>query len=365
MTKKSRISWKIPGMAGLSFLFAAIFLALPAAATEYGVTNLVADVPGLANFTDANLRNPWGITQGPTSPFWVSDNLTGVATLYNGAGQPFPAANPLVVTIPGGGPTGAVFNSTADFAGNRFLFATADGTIAGWSSGTTATLVQTVAGAAYTGLALGNSGGGSFLYAANFAAGRIDVFDGNFGPTLSGSFLDPNLPAGYSPFNVQNIGGSLLVTYRPANVGAGLGIVDVFDLNGNLIRRLITGGALNAPWGLALASAQFGEFSNDLLVANFGDGRINAFNPMTGDFLGTLLDGNGSPIAIDGLRGLIFGNGGVNGGDPDTLFFTAGLGGGQHGLLGSVAPVPAPSTMLLFGSGLGGLLAFYRMRRKA
>lgn len=366
MTTRSSISWKILGLAGLSFLFATLFLVLPVVATEYTVTNLVADVAGSANFTDPNLRTPWGITYGPTSPFWVSDFSARVATLYNGSGQPVP----LVVTIPSlgsfGGPTGAVFNSTADFAGNSFLFATSAGTISGWSpaSLTTAIIEASTPGAAYTGLALGNNGAGNFLYAANFAAARIDIFDGTFGLTaLPGSFTDPNLPAGYTPFNVQNIGGRLLVTYRTANIGPGLGIVDVFDLNGNFIRRLITGGALNGPWGLAQAPAQFGQFSNDLLVANHGDGRINAFDPGTGTFLGALTDQNGNPIAIDGLRGLIFGNG-ANGGDSDTLFFTAGPDAGVHGLLGSVAAVPAPSTMLLFGSGLGGLLTFLRMRRK-
>ena len=207
-------------------------------------------------------------------------------------------------------------------------------------------------GAVYKGLALGNNGSGNFLYAANFSSGTIDVFDSNFSPTsLSGSFTDPNLPAGYAPFNIQNLGGSLYVTYAMQNGASGLGqgYVNIFDLNGNFLRRLISQGPLNSPWGLALAPAKFGTYSNALLVANVGDGYINAFDPVTGNLLGTLTDRKGNPIIIEGLRGLIFGNGG-NGGDPNKLYFTAGLGGAQHGLFGSLAPalpVTVPYLLLL------------------
>ena len=319
------------------------------------------------SFTDPNLVNPWGISSSAASPFWVANNGTGVSTLYNGAGQPFPVASPLVVTIPppSGGtgpatPTGQVFNGTSAFNGDLFIFATEDGTIAGWRGalGTTAELLvdNSAAGAVYKGLALGIVAGHSYLYAANFRNGTIDVFRGDAGaPFLPGNFIDPNLPAGYAPFNIQNLGGSLYVTYALQDAakhddvpGPGHGYVNVFDLNGNLQRRLISQGPLNSPWGLALAPAKFGAFSNDLLVGNFGDGTINAFDPLTGNLLGTVKDSRGNPIVIDGLWSLIFGNGG-NGGEPNRLYFTAGPGGELHGLFGSLAPATlVPFLLLLF-----------------
>jgi uncharacterized protein (TIGR03118 family) len=368
---------------------AVILLALApvAAATDYAVTNLVSDIPGLAAYTDPNLVNPWGFTASPTSPFWVANNGTGVATLYNGSGQP----QPLVITVPpaaGGAspssPTGVAFNSGTGFevqpgSPARFLFATEDGTISGWSSVSITSAVRLVdnsaGGADYKGVAIGSGASGTFLYAANFAAGTIDVFNSVFAPTaLAGGFTDPILPSGYAPFNIQSMGGNLLVTYalqdanRDVVAGAGNGFVDVFDTAGNFVRRLIGDGALNSPWGLALAPADFGEFGNDLLVGNFGDGRVNAFDPLTGDYQGTLLDSMGLPITIDGLRGLNFGNGG-NGGDTSTLYFAAGIAGGglgvgAHGLFGSIAPVPVPSTLLLMGSGLSGLLVAARRRQR-
>jgi uncharacterized protein (TIGR03118 family) len=362
------------GAASLVILGAVLFLALPAAAAGYVQTNLVSDLPGIAAVTDLDLVNPWGIASSATSPFWVSDNGKGLATLYNGAG----VKQGLVVTVPPkaggtppGAPTGVVFNpNTTDFLinGNHaiFIFATEDGTISGWNAGTTAILkVDNSPTAVYKGLAMGNNGSGNFLYAANFNAGTIDVFDSTFAPaTLAGSFTDPNLPAGYAPFNIRDLGGSLYVTYALANGnhGPGLGIVDVFDFNGNLVRRLTSGGGLDSPWGLALAPGNFGEFSNDLLVGNFGDGTINAFDPTSGNFLGKLTDKMGNPIAIDGLWGLIFGNG-ANGGDLDTLYFTAGIDGETHGLFGSLA-VPVPSAFILLGSGLAGLLTFSRVRKR-
>jgi uncharacterized protein (TIGR03118 family) len=362
-----RFSVKICTLACLVFFLALSLLVFPVLAAGYVQSNLVSDgsvgsVP--ANFSDQYLVNPWGIAYSATSPFWVANNGTGVATQYRSDGTP----QSLVVTIspPPGGPgpakpTGQVFNGSADFNGNRFIFATGDGTIAAWASGTATTLQvdNSVSGAVYTGLALGNNGLGNFLYAANFHSGAIDVFDSAFGPvTVSGGFTDPNLPAGYAPFNVQNLGGKLFVTYAGQNgVGPG-GLVDIFDANGNLQRRLVTQGSLNSPWGMALAPSQFGEFSNDLLLGNFGDGRINAFDPLLGTFLGTLMDSNGNPIVINGLRGLIFGNGG-NGGDVNTLYFTAGQ---DHGLFGSLAPVPLPPTVLLLGSGLLGLVGWRRFR---
>ena len=351
-------------------LVATVWLASPCAAqNNYIQHNLVSDIPGLANHTDPNLANPWGIASGATSPFWVSDNHTGVSTLYNSTGNPLA----LVVTIPPapgsppgtlGSPTGVVFNSTADFqigaSAARFIFATEDGTIAGWNAGagTSAVTEATTADAVYKGIAIGNNGISNFLYAANFHSGAIDVFNNTFAPTtLAGSFTDPNLPAGYAPFNIQNINGSLLVTYALQDAdkeddvpGAGHGFVDRFDLNGNLLQRLITDGVLNSPWGLAIGPSAFGAFSNDLLVGNFGDGRINAFDPANGTFLGTLEDPNGNPITIEGLWGLRVGNGG-NGGDPNTLYFAAGIPGGgeieDHGLFGSIT-VPEPGATFSF-----------------
>ena len=339
------------------------------AVTLYQQHNLVSDISGFADYLDSNLVNPWGIASSSTSPFWISDNHTGVSTLYNGSGQP----SALVVTIPSGGtspasPTGLVFNGGSDFSSARFIFAAENGTISGWASGTTASLQvdNSGSGAVYKGLAIGNKGSGNFLYAANFSAGTIEVYDTNYNQAfLAGSFTDPNLPAGYAPFNIQNIGGKLYVTYALQNatnqdavLGPGNGIVDVYDTNGNLVQRLVSFGQLNAPWGMTLAPAMFGDFSNDLLIGNFGDGAINAFNPLTGNFVGQMLDGMGDPLTIEGLWGLIFGNGG-NGGDAYTLYFTAGISGGgnveDHGLFGSLQPVPEPSTFLLLGIGLAGV----------
>jgi uncharacterized protein (TIGR03118 family) len=362
MAKKLRLSSKFFSLISMIILSAILLSVVPAAA-EYAVTNLVSDVSGLANFTDSQLINPWGITYSPTSPFWVSNNGSGLVTLYDGAG----VKQGSVVTIPGGTPTGAVFNGTSGFNSDLFLFATAGGTITGWRSalGTTSEIAVDNSGAVYTGLALGNN----LLFAANFAAGTIDVFSNTFALiTGSGSFTDPNLPVGYAPFNVQNLNGNLFVTYALVNSGsvvpgAGNGIVDVFDTSGNLLSRLISnGGALNAPWGLALAPGEFGQFGNALLVANSGDGKINAFDATTGVFLGTLTDADGNPITIDGLKGLIFGNGG-NGGNIDTLFFTAGPYGEQRSLFGSVAPVPPPPSVWLLGSGLLSLLGWKRIKK--
>lgn len=389
MPKKSSIRSK--GVTLVVVLFLSMVLALSAseAATPYVQTNLVTDNQAFnpAAFTDPNLVNPWGISSSSTSPFWVSNNVTGVSTLYNGAGQPFPVGSPLVVTIPPPAsgtppskPTGQVFNGGSSFELSpafpaRFLFATEDGTISGWNPAANATnailKVDNSGSAVYKGLAIGNNGSGDFLYAANFSGAKIDVFNDTFAPaSLAGSFTDPALPSGYAPFNIQNLGGKLFVTYALIDTstgdevpGPGLGLVDTFDLNGNLLGRLISGGALNAPWGLALTPADFGEFSNALLVGNFGDGLINAFDPATGNQLGTLKDSLGNPIAINGLWGLIFGNGG-NGGDPNTLYFTAGPDGETHGLFGSLAPVPLPGTFLFLGSGLLGLLASSRWRVK-
>jgi len=357
---------------GLTVL--AVSFITPPAVAGYNQINLVTD--DQANLTgsgyapaakvDPNLVNPWGISQSSTSPFWVSDNGTGLSTLYNSSGTP----QALVVTVPGGNPTGQVFNGGSNFQVGpgqpaRFIFATEAGIISGWNPGANPTnaikeVDNSASGAIYKGLAIDDPTAGTKLYAADFGNGKIDAFDGSFQPvSLSGSFTDPNLPAGYAPFNIQNLGGELFVAYAmkdPMNpvdekAGSGLGIIDIFDTEGNLSSRLVTGGELNAPWGLALAPADFGEFSNDLLVGNFGDGKINAFDPLNGKFLGTLSDVKGSPIVIDGLWGLTFGNGG-NGGNTDKLYFAAGINDEAHGLFGSLSAVPEPATLSMIILGL-------------
>jgi uncharacterized protein (TIGR03118 family) len=325
--------------------------ALADSQTLYQQDNLASNIEGVAPVTDPALRNPWGISFSATSPWWVSDTATGLSTLYSGDvnGVPFMKSS-LEVTIPSAGtppgsPTGQVFNGTSDFmvAGGpaRFIFATLDGTISGWNSGSAASIAVTNPGAVYTGLAIGSNDQGNFLYAANVGGGTIDIFDGSFNPvTLGGSFTDPDLPDGYAPFNIQNLNGELYVTYENSNDPAHGGAVDVFDTSGNFNRRIAAGDPLNAPWGLALAPSTFGSFGGALLVGNFGagDGRTSAFDPNTGDFLGQLTGADGSPIAIDGLWGLIFGNGG-SGGDPNVLYFAAGINGQQDGLFGRISVI--------------------------
>jgi uncharacterized protein (TIGR03118 family) len=367
------------GLVAISFLAISLLIAPQGQAqTGYVQTNLVSDMTGVAANTDPNLQNAWGIATSATSPFWVSDNGTGLSTLYDSSGTP----QSLVVTVPaagsasGGTPTGVVFNGSTDFqistgTAAHFIFATEDGTISGWASGTQATVKVDNAptSAVYKGLAIGNNGSGNFLYAANFHSSAIDVFNGTYtATTLAGSFTDPNLPAGYAPFNIQNLGGTLYVTYALRDMaghddvaGPGNGFVDTFDLNGNFLNRLVSNGVLNSPWGLAIAPGGFGTFANDLLVGNFGDGRINVFNPTTGAFLGTLKDPSGNPITIDGLWGLRVGNGG-SGGDPNTVYFSAGPNDEANGLFGSLAFVPEPDTVALFA--LGGASLIWLRRKK-
>ena len=319
-------------------------------------TNLVSDQPGVALITDPDLVNAWGIAFGPTTPFWVADNVSGKSTLYRGdvtaATPPVPFTKlGLIVTIPGGSPTGMVWNgSTTDFllpspTGPRaatFLFASQTGAITGWN-GTIQTAVPPSAHVVYTGLAIGQAGGANYLYAADFENRRIDVYDKNFHiATLAGSFEDSNIPNSYSIFNVQNLGGKLYVTYAQQNhnepdeeTDRGSGFVDVFDTSGNLLQRLIMGNHLNAPWGLALAPANFGAFSNALLVGNFGDGQIHAYDPTTGRYIGEMKDESGKPVVIDGLWGIAFGNG-TAAGDRNALYFAAGPDDETHGLFGSL-----------------------------
>jgi len=333
-----------------------LFLSAPVFAQHYQQTNLVSDIPGLAAVHDPNLVNPWGLSRSGGSPWWVADNGTGLSTLYNGLGQPFPLASPLVVTIPvpPGGvppstPTGTVFVGGLGFAGGAaFAFVTEDGTLSAWSGGTAAVLKKNNAGSAiYKGLAVGEINGANFLYAANFFAGTIDIFDKDYVPVnlAPGAFSDPKIPKGFAPFNVQNIGGKIFVAFAKQDedkkdevAGAGLGFVDEFDSSGNLLLRLKSGHWMNAPWGLVLASPNFGKLSNRLLVGQFGSGEIASFDPVNGNFHGLLRGLHGQPLAIEGLWALSFGNGG-NAGSVDTLFFTAGIDDEEHGLFGTITPV--------------------------
>jgi uncharacterized protein (TIGR03118 family) len=333
-------------------------------------TNLVSDVSGLAANTDPNLQNPWGIAFSATSPFWVSDAGSNLSTLYNGAGVP----NSTAVSVPGG-PTGQVNNSAG--AGNflvgtslsNFIFDTLGGSIYGnvGLSPTSATLEATVPGASFTGLAIDNNGSGNFLYAANNAgAGGIDVFNSNWGATtLSGSFTDPNLPTGYVPFNIQNINGSLYVEYEnPASERTlGSGVVSVFDANGNFITELIgAGGQLDAPWGVVIAPAGFMGFAGDLLVGNFGNGEINAFNPTTGAFIGTLTDSSGNPIVNQNLWALAVRTGGAF--NTSAVYFDAGINHQADGLFGELTSTPEPGSLITGAFGCAALILFMAMRRK-
>jgi uncharacterized protein (TIGR03118 family) len=341
-------------------LFASLGLlvvaALPAAANNvnaqnlYSVHNLQSDVPGAAANLDPDLVNGWGITRSATSPWWVSAEGTDKSTLYNGNTG---LKQALVVTVDGG-PTGTVFNGSSDFkvdAGtgllpSRFLFATEEGEIYGWNGvGTVSIEAAETDDAIYLGLAIGSSGGANYLYAANFPAGTVDVFDKDFAlTTLSGDFTDPGLPAGYAPFGIQNIGGEIFVAYAKQNedgdeevAGEGLGYVSAFGTDGSFRGRVASAGELNAPWGLTLAPANFGKFSGDLLVGNFGDGRIHAFAVGENGWeeRGVLKDTFHRPIEIDGLWGIGFGNG-ANAGPTNTLFFAAGPDDETHGLFGSI-----------------------------
>jgi uncharacterized protein (TIGR03118 family) len=328
------------------------------AVNPFQSSNLVSDIAnppgGAPAIVDPLLKNPWGISFSSMSPFWVANQGTGTSTLYAGTNADDFMKRPLEVSVPPA-PTGTVFNSTTDFAlsnGNPaiFLFAGLDGSISGWNTGTQAESKITVMGAGYTGLDMGSTPAGNFLYAANVRQGRIDVFDANFHLVTPGPvdfvFSDPNLPDGltpYKPFNVDNIDDTLYVTYRNSADPEHGGIVDAYDTDGHFLRRVVSGG-VNAPWGLTIAPDGFGNLGGALLVGNFGlgDGKINAYDPNTGEFLGYVTDANGIPLAFEGLWYLTFGNGGM-GGDPNTLYFTAGLNrvgpgmfGANDGLLGAI-----------------------------
>ena len=350
--------------------FLACFLllaAVPLAAQEgYHRTNLVSDIPGVALRTDPNLVNAWGIAFSATGPIWIADNGTGVATVYQSDGQGFPVGSPLVVTIPppSGGqppaaPTGAVFNGTPGFVVSAnghsgpsfFLFVTEDGTISGWSPSvdlTNAILVvdnsapggvdHSTLGAVYKGLAITQEGSQTFIYAANFRDAIVEKYDSSF--TLVKTFADTNVPAGFAPFGIREIHGRLFVTFALQNAkkhddvsGPGNGFVEILEADGSF-HHFASQGTLNSPWGLAESPRNFGKFSDAILVGNFGDGRINAFD-QSGTFLGQLHDELGQPMTINGLWGLTFGNGALAG-KRNHLLFTAGIGDESHGLFGVI-----------------------------
>ncbi len=330
---------------------------------SYRLTLLASDQAGSGGTIDTNLVNPWGLAYGPTTAFWLANQGTATATVYDGLGHPpTPAITvsvPSVAGAPLGGPTGVVFNGTSGFQGDTFIFAGLDGSLSGWSAGAVAVrrVDRSSAQAVYTGLALGTSGTTTYLYAANFNGDDIEVFDATYAPVSLGAsaWMDPNLPVGYAPFNVQVISGSVYVTYArhdPPSLrettGAGLGVVDVFNLDGTFVRRVAAGGHLNAPWGLALAPAAFGPLGGALLVGNFGDGRITAFNATTGAELGQLTDAGGAALVVDGLWGLAFGNG-TSAGQAGQLYLAAGPMGQAHGQFATISyGSPAP------GGGTGG-----------
>lgn len=356
--REVRVAWQLAALAVLVLIVALV----PAIAdanfmhrhNAYVQTNLISDIPGVARITDPNLVNPWGMAAGPATPLWIADNGMDVSTLYTGGIHgSIPVVLPLVVTIPGGAPTGIVFNPTTDFvvqgasgsAPANFIFSSEAGQITAWSravSGTQAVSESSSATAIYKGLAMASTADGTFLYATNFHDGTVDVFDKDFAPaTLAGDFTDPNLPAGFAPFGIQNLGGKLYVTYAMQGAGAeddvpgpGNGFVDVFSPAGDFLKRLVSQGDLNSPWGLAMSPVNFGAFSNSLLVGNFGDGAIHAYDAKTGKLRGQLMNRDRNPIMIDGLWALRFGNGVI--GTPRTLLFTAGIGDESHGLFGEI-----------------------------
>jgi uncharacterized protein (TIGR03118 family) len=326
--------------------------------SAYSVTPLVSDMAGAAHL-DANLVNPWGIAAGAQTPFWVANNGKGTSTLYDGTGVALPSAGPLVVSLGSTfKPTGIVFNGTQDFkitAGAAtgpalFIFSGEGGMLAGWnqSSATAVVTFPGSTGAQYTGLAIASSGTSNYLYAADWANGKIDVFNGTFAlQTLAAkAFVDGGLPTGYAPYGIQAItsaGTTLIyVTYAKKSTGgtvttgAGFGLVDVYDTSGTFKNRLIdVGGWLNAPWGVAMAPADFGTASGQLLVGNFGDGTINEFDPAKGGYVGTISDANNKAITYQGLWGIGFGND-VQKQPHNTLFFAAGLNGQMDGLYGRI-----------------------------
>jgi len=331
-----------------------------APSSPYTLTNLVGDVAGAAAQVDPHLVNAWGLVAGPSTPWWVANNTTNSSTLYTGTG----AVLPLVVTVPGA-PTGIVFNGGNGFVVRNgsssgpatFIFATERGVVSGWNQAVPPPPPSTESitgadrsgvGAIYKGLAIASTTGGDQLYATDFHNARVDVFDSSFNlVTAPGAFVDKKIPGRFAPFGIQNINGAICITFAKQDQakvndvpGAMHGFVDMFDTSGKLMTRVATKGPLNAPWGLALAPAGFGTFSGDLLVGNFGNGKINAYHQQSNGrwkFRGQLKGSNGKVLRTEELWGLSFGNGGAAG-PTNTLYFTAGPSGGSHGVFGSIQP---------------------------
>lgn len=347
------------------------------AANTYLVHNLVANQPGVADHTDPNLVNPWGNGFSAGSPFWIGDNAAGTSTLYDGTGT----ATALVVQIPaaGGGTNGPVSGVIANSVTtafllapgkqSQFMFCSEDGVISGWNSSVDAANAKILVdnsknNAVYKGCAIGSPAAGPELYVANFNSGTVEVYDANMkSVTNAGAFTNSAVAAGFAPFNIQVMGGKVFVAYAKPDAakhddvaGPGNGYVSVYDLSGNLLQSLIAGGNLNSPWGMAIAPATFGDFGGALLVGNFGDGKINAYNLTTGALMGTLNDAHGNPLLIPGLWSLNFGNGSRS--DAATLYFTSGPNHETDGLMGSVQATPAFTTAgIVNGASFSGSLA--------
>ncbi len=342
----------------------------PAAGNNYLQTNLISDTPGQgAALVDPGMRNPWGLAYSATSPLWVSDNNSGLAGIYSiNVGGTSATKAGFTVTVPGGrtstsdgsSPTGQIFNGTSGFVVTSasgsgpaaFIFDSESGQISGWNpaadpisaGGSTGTLEFSSPTAVYKGLAIATTDQGTYLYAANFQSGHVNVFNSSWQQTsLLGNFSDPSLPGDYAPFGIREINGLLYVTFAKQDAakhddvaGPGHGFVDIFTTNGLLVKRLASHGTLDSPWGLAEAPASFGAFAGDLLIGNFRNGRISAFSPISGRFQGLLLNAQHQPISIDGLWGLGFGTASMAG--TGTLIFSAGPNGEQNGLIGSINP---------------------------
>ncbi len=350
----------------------------------YVQTNLVSNTPGVAQQTDTNLINPWGIAFSATSPFWITDQGSGDATVYKITGTAGTTSSGTLLTVgvpnEGGatpsqfnGPTGQVSTaepgittSSSDFSLNgkeaSFIFANLDGSISAWNGGASGTIEATVSNASFTGLAIGNAGGAAFIYAADQNSPNVNIFNSKW--QMTGSFTDHNLPAGYTAFNVQNINGILYVTFVNPNNPSG-GIVDEFTTSGAFITRLITdagGSHLDTPWGLAIAPKGWGQFGGDLLVGNNdGDGTINAYT-LAGVWQGQIQLTNGTTFSQGELWAITFGNGG-NGGSPDVLYFAAGLPGASGGLIGALS-VPEPSSAVMGLIAIASLAGGWRWRNR-